>query len=154
VSYTTFDPSQPDDPINQVRMLTGDTADPFKVSDETIQYLLDQNNGEVQAVVLPCLQIISATYANLADKTVGRLSIQYSQQFKNYQEMITQWQKTRAATWRSSPGAVWLGGGGPKWLGDYLEQTKGYRIIPDDSQPPAPEINPQKVAMQRAALEP
>lgn len=75
-------------PRDAVRFLLGDTdqANP-QLDDSEIAYLLDQaGNDPTNAAVLGA-NALAASYARLADKSVGDLSISYSQVSKNYKDL-------------------------------------------------------------------
>lgn len=76
-------------PIHEVRFLTGQT-DPndYEIEDEEIQYLLDENDGDVQATKNDVLKNLLNRAAHSYDKTTGEVSEAMSQRFKNLQELI------------------------------------------------------------------
>lgn len=64
---------------DQVRFLTGDTSDlDEQLQDEEIDWLLTQTSSVYRAAAQGC-EAIASKYARLIDKTVGSLSIRYSQ---------------------------------------------------------------------------
>lgn len=79
------DPSQ--DNRSAVRFLVGDTdsADQ-QIQDEEIDWLLSQNGSDVYQAALAACTSLSARYARRANKTVGNLSIQYSNLAKQYDD--------------------------------------------------------------------
>ncbi len=76
-------------PIHEVRFLTGQT-DPldYEIEDEEIQYLLDENDGDVQATKNDVLKNLLNRAAHSYDKVTGEVSEAMSQRFKNLQELI------------------------------------------------------------------
>jgi hypothetical protein len=81
----------------------------------------------------------------MADKTVGRLSISYSQLYNRAMQTANSFQNIinaggpagRIRHWRQNPGGVVLTGGGPKWLGDRASQLS--RMTGLGQTPPEPE---------------
>jgi len=76
-------------PIHEVRFLTGQT-DPndYEIEDEEIQYLLDENDGDVQETKNDVMKNLLNRAAHAYDKTTGEVSEAMSQRFKNLQELI------------------------------------------------------------------
>lgn len=72
---------------DEIRFLTGDvdTTDQL-VSDEEIAYAIAQEANNVKAAVRVCYAI-AMKFARKADKAVGDLKINYSQQYKQYLDM-------------------------------------------------------------------
>jgi len=70
---------------DQVRFLVGDTNPKEQLlTDQEIEFLLTTyNQFTINAAVQACEAIIGK-YSRLADETVGRVSIQYSQKAKGY----------------------------------------------------------------------
>lgn len=69
---------------DRVRYLIGDVdSDDQKQTDEEIAWLLTQSPSVYDAASIAC-EAIAAKYANLMDKTVGSLSIRYSQKHTQY----------------------------------------------------------------------
>jgi hypothetical protein len=77
------DPSDSD--RDAVRFLTGltDTTDQ-RINDEEIDWLLTQNNNNVYLAAAATAASVSATYTDQVDKTVGDLSLKYSQRADKY----------------------------------------------------------------------
>ena len=88
------DPSSSD--LDAVRFLVGDTnsADQ-QLSDEEINYLLAQY-GSPGAASAAAVRTLIAKYARLVDKTVGDLSISYSQRLTAYQALLAQLEEQQA----------------------------------------------------------
>lgn len=111
-------------PRDEVRFLVGDTvaASP-QVSDEEIDYVLTlhgaragYSNYEAAAVVA---RAIAAKYAMKMDKSVGGLSISYSQRHDHYVSLSEALEEQAGTSGVGSRvGAPRLGGGGKTYLGD------------------------------------
>lgn len=71
-----------------VRFLVGDTesVDPL-LSDQEIEWSLTQNSSSPQATALFLCDRLIAKFARLADETVGRISISYSQKAEGYRKL-------------------------------------------------------------------
>lgn len=151
---SNYDPTDPSNPVNRVRMLIGDTKSPFLVTDEVILWYLELFNQEVAPACVPCLQIMGAFYSQQADRTIGRLSINYSQLYEHTMALLTEYRKGLAFSWRQNPGTVWLGGGGPKWLGDYASQLQSLGGVNSDNPMDAlpPEIRANQEMLARSAM--
>src|SRR5574343_147039 len=110
--------------LDEVRFLIGDTdTNDQLLSDEEITYLIgvnaDQGTGyhNYLAASSAC-NAIAAKYAKMSDKTVGSLSIRYSQKHSQYlalaQDLL---KKATTGVNARKPGAPVLGGGGETYLG-------------------------------------
>lgn len=72
---------------DQVRFLIGDTnEDDQQISDEEIDWTLDQQSNPYSAAALACRGLHSK-YARKATKTVGDLSIQWAEIANNYRDL-------------------------------------------------------------------
>lgn len=74
--------------IDTIRFLVQDTlisTDPL-LTDEELQFLLDENANVYYAAYLAALTI-SGKFSRLVDKTIGETSIKYSQRSKQYEEL-------------------------------------------------------------------
>jgi hypothetical protein len=82
------------DPSNSnkdaIRFKIGDTlsTDPI-LQDEEINYLVSQTSSLDDAAYNACVSIV-AKFSRLADKTVGKVKIMYSQRAKQYKELADQ----------------------------------------------------------------
>lgn len=77
-------------PVGAVRFTIGDTqAATARLSDEDIQYLLDQTGGDVNMAARRAVESIIATLSSLCDQSVGSVS-------KSYSQMRDGWQATLA----------------------------------------------------------
>jgi hypothetical protein len=76
-----------DEDLSRVRFLVGDTnSASVKFQDEELTYLLD-TLGNVNDAAAAAIDGLIAKYADRVDKTVGPLSISYSQAVKNLQTL-------------------------------------------------------------------
>jgi hypothetical protein len=75
--------------IDRVRLLIGDidTSDPLPLQNEEIQYLLTLKNGSLYDAAIASAERLAAFYARKVTKSVGSLSIQYSNKYKQFQEL-------------------------------------------------------------------
>lgn len=73
--------------LDSLRFMLGDTdsANPI-LQDEEINWVISQNTSIDDAAYSVCMGII-AKYSRLADKSVGKVSIKYSQIVKQYQQL-------------------------------------------------------------------
>lgn len=76
-------------PIHEVRFLTGQT-DPVtsQIEDEEIQYLLDKNNGDVQAAANDVMLSLLKKASHAYDKTTGEVSESLSQWYDNLKDLV------------------------------------------------------------------
>ena len=109
---------------DEVRFLINDVASPWRLSDEEIAYILT-GYPKVDGVFNYSAAIIAATriatyYSSLANKTVGSLTLRYSEQQKKYLDMIEQFRQlanTGPTGKQTVGGAPQLFGGGESFLG-------------------------------------
>ena len=82
------DPSQND--LNMVRFLIGDTdaSDP-QLSNEEITSAITVK-GTANAAAIFCANALAARYTRMVDKSLGDLSISYSQRAQAYRDLIVQ----------------------------------------------------------------
>lgn len=96
----TYDPAVEDD-VSRVRLLIGDTDQSSpKLQDEEIEFFIVQAN-DVNGGAIMAARSLAARYSQMVDKTVGPLSISYSQRAKAYLELVSQ--LTAGSTTGSSP---------------------------------------------------
>lgn len=70
--------------LAKIRLLVGDTdTSDQQLQDEEIYFAVSAEGGDYAAAAL-CAELLAAEYARKADKTVGSLSIQWSQRFDHY----------------------------------------------------------------------
>lgn len=82
---------------DEVRFLVGDTDSSDKqVTDFEIAYAITQGGSARGAAVL-IAKALASKYARLADRSIGDLSISYSQRVKNYLDMAQRLEKELAA---------------------------------------------------------
>ncbi|MCU0296702.1 MAG: hypothetical protein MUF33_00455 [Candidatus Nanopelagicales bacterium] len=109
MAWTYTDPSA--SPKDEVRFLMGDTdQDLPHMSDEEIAYLLGKYDVET-AAAQACEQL-AAKYAGRIDRTVGSLTINYSQMTQQFADTAARLRKQSR-----SPEAVAAGGAGPLVFG-------------------------------------
>lgn len=78
-----------DSSVDLVRFLTGDTNDANEqLSDDEITAMLASASDDPQLAAIYCVEGLVAKYAGKADKSVGDLSISYSQISKGYKELV------------------------------------------------------------------
>jgi hypothetical protein len=87
ISWTySGDPSDSD--RDAVRFLTGLTdSDDQRINDEELDWLLGQNDDDVFLTAAAAARAVGATYADQVDKTVGDLSLKYSQRADKFKEL-------------------------------------------------------------------
>ena len=76
----------PDAPLNQVRLLIGDTSGEY-IDDAVITYLLSTNDNDVGKVSLAALDYIIAELCKLCDQTTDEVAVKYSQVLANYRKL-------------------------------------------------------------------
>ena len=125
-SYST-DPST--SPKDEVRFLLGDTNqnDPL-ISDEEINYLIGKWSDPYICAAMGA-EALSAKYASLIDRSVGSLSISYSQRSQQFADLAKRLRQQARSTAASS------GGAGPQVFGiawaDKDEKDADTTLIPD-----------------------
>ena len=73
--------------LDEVRFLIQDTdRDDFEISDDEIAYLIAKW-GDAQAAAIASANILVARFAALEDKSVGDLSISFSQRADHYRDL-------------------------------------------------------------------
>ena len=82
--FTGYDPTT--EPADAVRLLVGDTAPPFQLSDVEIQFALDQNPN-VYAAAAVCARALSARYARRVDTKFETVESKYSQLRDSYEQL-------------------------------------------------------------------
>jgi hypothetical protein len=109
---------------DEVRFLIGDTnVDDQLMSDEELNYLIavevdaGSSYSNYGAAAAAC-DVLAAKYAKLIDKSVGSLSISYSQKYQHFIE-IARHLRERASqlSGTGKPPVPELGGGGVTYLG-------------------------------------
>ncbi|RYF12853.1 MAG: hypothetical protein EOO40_00190 [Deltaproteobacteria bacterium] len=76
-------------PVGAVRFTIGDTHEKLsRISDEDIDYLLAQTNGNVQAASRLALEAIIAGLSQICDQSVGGVSKSWSQMRDGYQATL------------------------------------------------------------------
>ena len=80
-----IDPS--DSLIDAVRFLVGDVAATPVLTDEQIQFALDQSNDNTYAAAAVCARALAAQYARRVDTEFETLSTSYSQLSKQYADL-------------------------------------------------------------------
>lgn len=88
----TYDGDPSESSLEEVRFLVGDTdKDEPLLQDEEIEYLLsvfpDPGEGPAYITAAAAASAIAAKFSKQMDKSVGRLSIQYTQRHKQFVEM-------------------------------------------------------------------
>jgi len=87
---------------DKVRFLAGDTLeDDHLIEDQEITFALTEE-GSVDAAAALVLEHLAARYARKADKTVGPLSISYSQIAESYQKRADELRSVQSAGGRST----------------------------------------------------
>jgi hypothetical protein len=66
-------------PVWEVRFIIGDTAEPFRLTDAEINYLLGANSDNIYVTAYYGAISIATSASNKATKTVGSLTINYSE---------------------------------------------------------------------------
>lgn len=86
----SYDPiTVPTNPIHEVRFLTGQTEEATsQIEDEEIQYLLDKNEGNVEATVTDVLNTLLKKAAHAFDKQTGEVSESMSQWYDHLKQLI------------------------------------------------------------------
>jgi hypothetical protein len=86
----SYDPiTVPTNPIHEVRFLTGQTEEATsQIEDEEIQYLLDKNDGSVEATVTNVLNTLLKKAAHAFDMQTGEVSESQSQRYAHLKELI------------------------------------------------------------------
>lgn len=94
---------------DEVRFLIGDTNenDP-QLSDTEIDYLLLQTGGNAQSAALRSVEGLISQYSRLVDKSIGDLSISYSQRKASYMDLLKMLR--RQASLALSSSAPYAGG--------------------------------------------
>ncbi len=111
---------------DQVRFLIGDTNSRDQLLlDGEIDWLLSLYNGSPLLAAIRGCETIMSKFARMADETVGPVSIQFSQKYKNYQVMIDQLRR-RSATEDMTPYA-----GGISISDKHTEEQNTDRVKPD-----------------------
>jgi hypothetical protein len=97
LSTWTYSGNPGSSPKDQVRFLIGDTDSKDQLLlDGEITWLLSQaNNSPYGAAIRGCEQIM-AKFSRMADETVGRVSISFSQKAKGYATLIGQLRQRQA----------------------------------------------------------
>jgi hypothetical protein len=86
----SYDPTAEDN-ISRVRLLIGDTVQTSpQLQDEEIEFFLSQSNDSPNSAAVMAARSLIARYSRMVDKTIGPLSISYSQRVKGYQELVSQ----------------------------------------------------------------
>ena len=80
-----IDPS--DSLIDAVRFLVGDVGATSVLTDEQIQFALDQSGDNTHAAAAVCARALSAQYARRVDTKFETLSTSYSQLSKQYADL-------------------------------------------------------------------
>jgi hypothetical protein len=76
-----------------VRFKLGDTTSPYLFTDDEITYLLSEGGNNATLAALKGAEQLVARFAGLVDKTVGDLSISYSQKQAQYTALVEQLRK-------------------------------------------------------------
>jgi hypothetical protein len=84
-STYTGDPA--DRAVDAVRFHLGDTAAPFALTDEEIEWLISAAADDTLAAALVGARSMAARFSKLVDSTVGDIQKSYSQQYKHFAEV-------------------------------------------------------------------
>lgn len=74
----------PQSPVGQVRLIIGDSIEPYIISDEVIEFLLEQADGDIMKAAKMALQFVIRSLTKAVDQSVGDISIKYSQMLANF----------------------------------------------------------------------
>jgi hypothetical protein len=84
----TNDPSNV--PIDEVRLLTGDTDTLDQLlSDEEVQYFIDAFGAGIRAAI-PAVQAIMSKCAGLVNEKTGEVQVDWSDKLDNYRQLLKQ----------------------------------------------------------------
>lgn len=84
----TYSGNPADSSLDAVRFLIGDTdSEEELIQDEEINYLLEEEAGDVIEAAVRACNTIAARFSRLADQTIGDYSAKYSQKAQNYREL-------------------------------------------------------------------
>ncbi len=87
----TYETNPIADNLTRVRLLLGDTVSPGDLSDEEIDWFLQENDQVVIKAAIDASRTLAAKFANTgSDKAVGDLRISSSQKFTHYNELHEQ----------------------------------------------------------------
>ena len=78
---------------NKVRIIIGDTTNPFLLEDTVVDYILDTNSNDVDKASIEALKYIVASLSRKVDQEVGDVRVTYSQMLKNYKDLLDDLQK-------------------------------------------------------------
>lgn len=84
-------------PKDRVRVMLGDTATPWKFSDETINYFLTQNTSEREVAAL-LADSLAAQYAGRPALKIGDFSVDYAEQSKHFRDLADQLRTSAGAS--------------------------------------------------------
>ncbi len=84
-STYTGDPA--DRPVDAVRLYLGDTAAPFALTDEEIEFFLVAADAETLPAAVLGARAMAARFSKLVDASVGDVRKSYSQQYKHFAEV-------------------------------------------------------------------
>jgi hypothetical protein len=93
--------------VDAIRLLLRITSEPWELSNEEIQYYIDENpRSDMRWVAYKVAESIFGNYADQCDRTMGPLSISLSQKFDHWQK-VAQQMKIAATTGKvQSPSPV------------------------------------------------
>ena len=112
-------------PATQVRELIGDTEAPWFVSDSTIRIALSVYRRPIDAAIY-CMMVEAGKYANMSDKTVGRMSISYRGKFQDCMTLLVQLRELRTYSLRMNGVGPWAA---PSSYGLELNGLRGGAVL-------------------------
>ena len=83
-------------PVDEVRLLVGDTAVPELLSDAEYEYFLSISEGSVILAAVLAAEAIAAKYARQVDEVTGPLARKCSQKSKAYLDLAASLRKRKA----------------------------------------------------------
>lgn len=96
-------------PIDEVRLILGDTTAPFLFSDQEIEWFLVQADANARSAAVLGAGAAAARFAGLVDSSVGDVRKSYSQKAKGYADLAARLTAAAEAAGDIIP-VPWAGG--------------------------------------------
>jgi hypothetical protein len=95
-TYSEEEPTLKDD----VRLLIGDTDEPFRIGDTSIRAALVKFNRNITEAAIFCVMAEMAQYSQMTNITAGRMSIDYRGKFNDSRNLLAELRQMRSFNFR------------------------------------------------------
>lgn len=94
----TYSGSPATAPLDELRYAIGDTARPYGLTDDELEYELQRTDQDPAAAALPALQALVRKLAGRPNARVGDISVDFATRYKQASERLTAMQSMETPT--------------------------------------------------------